>query len=165
MYVVLATMILNKCKCALLFIHTHTHTSALSFSAQVFPEAESVWLTLDVALCENEWFSVTDMITTVLRSFCNSTCLFFSASHLLILKGLYSLLFINLVICHNRCCNNTWMLCLYNGELNNWTLLAGQTVVRFLLSLPQKFIHFMLETYFYVIKMYLRRSLQQLMCY
>jgi len=101
----------------LVFIHTHTRqSSALSFSTQVFPEAESVWLTLDAALCENERFSVTAVITILLHSTHNSACLFFSALHFLALKGLM-LLFSNLVICHNWCFCNSWIL---SSEKHNW---------------------------------------------
>lgn len=106
---------------------------------------------------------MTDMITTVLRSFCNSTCLFFSASHFLILKGLYSLLVIHLVICHNRCCNNTWILCLYNGELHNWTLLLVRPVVQiFTFSATKMHTFYVRNIFLCVIKMYLRRSSQHL---
>jgi len=114
----------------LLFIHTHTRqSSALSFSTQVFPEAESVWLTLDAALCENEWFSV---IAILLHSTHNSACLFFSALHFFTLKGLM-LLFSNLVICHNWCFSNSWIL-------------SSEKQFRFLLSLQQKWMCFMVET-------------------
>lgn len=98
MYSVLATVIQNKCKCGLLFIHTHTHTSVVSFSTQVSPEAESVWLTcgivwkLMIFSDSRDYDSSTHFVTPLV---CFSQLHTFSYW-----KDFYSLLFINLVICH-----------------------------------------------------------------
>lgn len=108
-----------------LYTLTHTHVSrqhshsALKCFRRLNLLYDSHWMLHCVETNDFQWQPWIRLSSTH-----NSTCLFFSALHFSVLKGLYSLLVINLVFCRNKCFNNSWIMS--SGE-HNWTLLAGQT--------------------------------------